>query len=71
MNRRRPPSQRGIEWSKHTAALSCLLDEQLEYGKISEREKCWRRQRFMNDLARAHSRAFGHVPPNLLRKKPR
>jgi hypothetical protein len=48
-----------------------LLDEQLEDGKISEREKCWRRQRFMNDLTRAHSRAFGHVPPNLLRKKPR
>jgi hypothetical protein len=52
-----------LDWWKHTHALSSLLDKQLEpmwlNGKrITEREKCWRRQKFMEQLDRAHSRVF-------------
>jgi hypothetical protein len=49
---------RARDWAVHTAALSELLDEQLDTLHLAEREKCRRRQIFMGELDRAHAAAF-------------
>jgi hypothetical protein len=76
MIRRRPiprsPIARSIDWTKHAHALSWILDEQLAdwAPKMSEREKCWRRSEFMNELHRIHGRAFRKLSDRTLRRKP-
>lgn len=67
---KRTPVERARDWSENAGALSGLLDEQLDECGISEREKCFRRQKFMDALDHAHSAAFnGLYGLNVIREK--
>lgn len=48
----------GLAWSKHAEALSWILDDQLDGTRLTERQKCRRRERFMRQLNMIHAAAF-------------